>query len=118
MDHLFPQSRSSEPEDLTRNEWVVIIFLIISLLVVVMADKPSAVPSVEYSSDPLVYHREVMVEVSGAVARPGIYHFPKGVTLKEILDCAEPLPNAVVDGRSLRKKYKSASRVIVESTES
>ncbi|MGQ9556455.1 MAG: helix-hairpin-helix domain-containing protein [Desulfurispora sp.] len=56
---------------------------------------------------------EVVVHVSGAVQKPGVYHLPAGSRVEDLLNKAGLLPGADVDSLNLAAKLKDEQRLLV-----
>lgn len=56
---------------------------------------------------------EVVVHVSGAVQKPGVYHLPAGSRVEDLLNRAGLLPGADVDGLNLAARLKDEQHLLV-----
>lgn len=84
-------------------EWMavaaVIAFMGIMTVIALLPDPP---PTTRHSQNS--YENIVEATITGAVAKPGSYRFPKGSTVGDLLEKAEPLPEA--DLRRIRNTTK------------
>jgi len=55
----------------------------------------------------------VVVHVTGAVERPGVFTMPEGARVIDAVNEAEPLPEAYLDGINLAKKLVDQERIVV-----
>lgn len=67
-----------------------------------------AVPAVVYESA-----REVVVHLSGAVEKPGVYRFSRETRLSEALEKAVPLDRADVQSLNLAAPLKDGQKIVV-----
>ncbi|MFZ5651232.1 MAG: helix-hairpin-helix domain-containing protein, partial [Bacillota bacterium] len=66
------------------------------------------VPSVVYEAG-----REIVVHVSGAVEKPGVYRFAREARVSDALEKAVPLPGADVQGLNLAAPLKDGQKIVV-----
>ncbi|MFZ5648270.1 MAG: helix-hairpin-helix domain-containing protein [Bacillota bacterium] len=67
-----------------------------------------AVPAVVYESS-----REIVVHVSGAVEKPGVYRFSRETRVSEALEKAVPVPKADIQGLNLAAPLKDGQKIVV-----
>lgn len=66
------------------------------------------VPAVVYEAG-----REVVVHVSGAVEKPGVYRFSREARVSDAMEKAVPLPGADVQGLNLAAPLKDGQKIVV-----
>ncbi len=77
------------------HEWVIIVLLIVTLASiagVALIRHPSSPPITEEEHELL--NKNVVVDITGAVEKPGVYELPKGSLYKDLLSKAIPQPHA------------------------
>jgi len=89
------------------HEWAIVGLLIIalaSIVAVAFVHRPSSLPVTEKRIE--LVNKNIVVEIHGAVQKPGVYELPKGSRYKDLFAQAIPQPHA-----DLRKfKMQSALR--------
>lgn len=99
-------------KNLPAHEWLIIVLLIVTLLMLTFITfiwNKSELPPTTVSH--ALSNELVQVTIQGAVKKPGIYEFPKGANLKQLVATAEPLPEANLERLKMNSKLRDGQLV-------
>ncbi len=96
------------------HEWLIICLFIIILLMlgfITLVWKNDKMPQVAATHE--LSAQIIQVSVKGKVNKPGTYDFKKGALLKDLLELAQPLPEADLSRMKLDAKLRDGQQVAV-----
>lgn len=96
---------------------LVVVIIVATVFVAYRRRVPPAPPSVPYSTEgPATPTEQMVVDVSGAVVRPGLYSLPVGSRIYQAIETAGGFtPEADRQSVNLAKRLKDGDQVLVKS---
>lgn len=96
------------------HEWLIICLLVATLSMlafITLIWKNDVLPPTSAAHEPQA--QTIQVAINGAVAKEGSYDLAKGAVLKELLDKAQPLPEADLNRLKPQSKLRNGQRIHV-----
>lgn len=109
-----------EKSEILSREWLSVFLVIGAVSTLLAASKATCFSGEDFVRDlrdVAPPEGVVQVIVEGAVERPGVYYFPPGVRLEEVLQKASLSLDAERSGIKFKKVIRKSRRVVIHKTQ-